>query len=172
MYVHTIDSISFSRLFTLVNIGQNGPGNNNTPTQQTAPSQTSTTNATQQTTAIPAAVNLPGVAAGNLDFSNLARSLGTMVQGLTGRLIPGATLVNPNQATGTTPANNTSSTTPSSQSSTSNSTSTTRTTNNDNDTVTEQMFGGMISTFVRICLLRFDFFSRCCRTYTSVGRWY
>ena len=141
----------------LVNIGQNSPGNNNTPTQQTTPSQTGTTNTTQQTTAIPAAMNFPGIVPGNFDFNTIARSLGTMVQGITGRLIPGATLVNPNQATGTTPANTTSTPTPSSQNSNTSTNTTTTTNNNDSDTVTEQMLGGTISKFVRIYILRFDF---------------
>lgn len=125
--------------FCLVNIGQNNPGNNNTPTVSTASSQTSGTNPIQQSTAIPTATNIPGVAAGNLDFSNFARSLGSMVQGITGRFMPGATFVNPNSAT--TPSA-TSNTTPSTQNS--NTATGTTTNNNETDTVTEQMLGGII----------------------------
>jgi hypothetical protein len=60
-----------------------------------------------------------------------------MVQGLTGRFMPGATLVNPNQPA---PPLTTPSSTSSTTSSTQNSTSTTN--NNETDNVTEQMLGG------------------------------
>ena len=137
--VCAIEMIFLPIVFNLVNIGQNNPGNNNTPTPPTVASQTSGTNPTPQVTVIPTGTNIPGVAAGNLDFSNFARSLGTMMQGIAGGLIPGATLVNPNPAASP-------STTPSTTPSTSNSnTSTSTTTNNtETDTVTEQMLGGMI----------------------------
>ncbi|CAF1162054.1 unnamed protein product [Rotaria sordida] len=140
-----------------LNIGQNNPGNNNNPSNNNTPtlqSQASGTNTTQQT--IPTATNIPGVVAGNLDFSNIARSIGSMVQGITGRLIPGATLISSNLSMPTTM---TSSTLPSSSSSSSSSTTTASTTttnttsssqnsntststitnNPENDTVTEQM---------------------------------
>jgi len=152
--------------FCLVNIGQNNPGNNNnnnTPTVSTASSQTSGTNPIQQSTAIPTATNIPGVAAGNLDFSNFARSLGSMVQGITGRFMPGATFVNPNSAT---PPSATSNTTPSTQNS--NTATGTTTNNNETDTVTEQMLGGII--FLKIGLVYSSFFF--CRTFTFIGRWY
>ncbi|CAF1403986.1 unnamed protein product [Rotaria magnacalcarata] len=132
-----------------LNIGQNSPGNNNNnPTSPSTPSQASGTNTTQST--MPTATNIPGVTAGNLDFSNIARSIGSMVQGITGRLIPGATLISPNftipnpMATGsfssssttttTTTASNTNST-----SQNSNNTTNTTANNNENDAVTEQM---------------------------------
>ena len=163
--MHLIQDIPLFLLFNLVNIGQNSPGNNNTPTQQTAPSQTSGINVTQQTTGIPGAVNFPGVAAGNLDFSNFARSLGNMVQGFTGQF--GATLVNPNSATGTSTVT-TSTSSSSTQNSNSSTNTTTTTNNNENDTVTEQMLGGEISRLVCISQMRFDFY----RTCASIGRWY
>ncbi len=123
-----------------VNIGQNNPGNANPATQSTASSQTSGTNPTQQPIPIPTATNIPGVQAGNLDFSNFARSLGSMVQGLTGRLIPGATLMSQNPVA--TPPSTTSNTTPPTQNS---NTSTGTTANNtETDTVTEQMLGGRV----------------------------
>ncbi len=62
-----------------------------------------------------------------------------MVQGLTGRFIPGATLVNPNPPT---PPSTTPNTTPSTQNS--NTTTGTTPNNNETDTVTEQMLGGRI----------------------------
>ncbi|CAF2492678.1 unnamed protein product [Rotaria sp. Silwood2] len=133
-----------------LNIGQNNPGNNNNNTS-TSQSQASGTNTTQQT--IPTATNIPGVVAGNLDFSNIARSIGTMVQGITGRFIPGATLISSNLATptSTTSSSSTSSSSSSSSSSTitttnttsssqnSNTSTSTTTNNNENDAVTEQM---------------------------------
>ncbi len=130
-----------------LNIGQNNPGgNNNPPTPQSIPSQAIGTNTTQQATAIPTATNnIPGVVAGNLDFSNIARSIGNMVQGITGRLIPEAALVNPNQSTSTsTPpsSSSTTTTTPNTTSSTQNSNTTTN--NNGTDAVTEHMLIGII----------------------------
>jgi hypothetical protein len=122
--------------FNLVNIGQNGPNNNTQPPQST-PSQAGGTNPTQQATATPMATNVPGVAAGGLDFSNIARSIGSMVQGLTGRFVPGATLVNPNPSTHTSTTSNTAS-----SSQTSN-TATTSTNVNEADNVTEHMLTGI-----------------------------
>lgn len=144
-----IQAILFFLLFILVNIGQNSPGNNNTPNQQTTPSQPSGINLTQQATAIPIAVNLPGVNAGNLDFSTLGRSFGDMAQRLAGRL--GATLANPTPATGPSTSNT------STQNSNS-STNTTTTNNNETDTVTEQMLGGEINRLVCMSQMRLDFF--------------
>jgi hypothetical protein len=124
-----------SYFLNLVNIGQNHPGNDNATPQSTS-SQSTGTNVTQQS--IPTTNNVPGVAAGGLDFSNIARSIGTMVQGMAGHFIPGATLVNPNPTTST--SSSTSSTIPSSQ----NSNNTAATNNPETDTVTEQMLTGRI----------------------------
>jgi len=158
-------------LFNLVNIGQNNPGNNNAPTPQSTPSQTSGTNTNQQPSAIPTATNIPGVAAGNLDFSNFARSFGSMVQGIAGRFIPGATLVNPQPAMPTsTPSSSTTATTSNATSSTQNSNTPTSSTanNNESDTVTEQMLAGIIIFEDKIvCSLWILFY----RTFTFIGRW-
>jgi hypothetical protein len=156
--------------FNLVNIGQNNPGNNNTPTPQFAPPQISGTNPTQQSTAIPTANNIPGVVAGNLDFSNIARSIGSMVQGITGRFIPGATLVNPNQTMPNSTASSSTTITSNTTSSTQNSNTTTGTTSNNNETdaVTGQMLGGrIIFGDKRVCSSLMLFY----RTFTFIGRW-
>ncbi len=158
--------------FNLVNIGQNNPGNNNAPTPQSTPAQISGTNTTQQPSAIPTATNIPGVAAGNLDFSNFARSFGSMVQGITGRFMPGATLVNPQPAmpTSTPSSSSTTATTSNTTSSTQNSNTPTSSTanNNESDTVTEQMLAGIIIFEDKIvCSLWILFY----RTITFIGRW-
>jgi len=156
--------------FNLVNIGQNNPGNNNTPTPQYALPQVTGTNPTQQTIPIPTANNVPGVVAGNLDFSNIARSIGSMVQGITGRLVPGATLVNPNQTMPNPTASSSTTTTSNTTSLTQNSNNTTNTTSNNNetDTVTEQMLAGRIFfEDKRVCSSLMLFY----RTFTFIGRW-
>lgn len=128
-----------------LNIGQNNPSNNNVSTPQSTSPQASGTTTTQTTA--PSTGNIPGVVAGNLDFSNIARSIGNMVQGIAGRLIPGATLVNSNisMSTSTTPSSSsvrtaTTNLSPSSTSSqNNNSTTSTITNNNENEAVTAQM---------------------------------
>jgi len=128
---------------SLVNIGQNNPGSNNnsnSSTPQTTSSTPSSATATPlQSTGIPATANIPGVMAGNLDFNNILRSLNSMAQGITGQLIPGATLINPN-STATVSSSTTSST---QNSNTSTSSSSTTTNNDENDTITEQMLQGL-----------------------------
>ena len=87
--------------------------------------------------------------AGGLDFSNIARSIGTMVQGMAGRLIPGATLVTPSPSA----AANVSSTTPSTggtataAASAQSSGTTPRPTSEagETDMMTEQMLGGQLT---------------------------
>lgn len=129
-----------------LNIGQNNLGSNNSTnpsTPQTASSTPSSATATPlQSTSIPTAANIPGVVAGNLDFSNIARSLNTMVQGITGRLLPGATLINPGPLIAPTSSNTNSSTQNSNTSTGTSSSSSTATNNDETDTVTEQMLGG------------------------------
>ncbi|CAF0752785.1 unnamed protein product [Adineta steineri] len=123
-----------------LNIGQNNPNNPNNQTSQSTTSQSTGTNTTQQATATPMGTNIPGVMAGGLDFSNFARSIGNMVQGITGRLIPGATLVNANPFTTTSTVT---STTTSSSTTSNTSTSTQNTAPGNNaevDNVTGQMF--------------------------------
>jgi hypothetical protein len=136
----------FIIFFNLVNIGQNQPGTNNTPTPQSTSSQTSATSSAQHIPLMPTATNIPGVTAGNLDFSNIARSIGTMVQGITGQLIPGATLINPHMTIPTPAASSSSSTTATSNNTSSSQNSNTPTTTNDNETdaMTEQMLSGII----------------------------
>lgn len=141
-----------------MNIGQNSPPGNpptaqaNATSNASATSQSSTGGATQQTANIPLNTAAPGVMAGGLDFTNLARSINTMVQGIAGRLIPGASLVNPGQtATTSTPpsqssasatGSNSSATASSSQSATRPTPSAAASNGNDNDRITEQMLGG------------------------------
>ena len=87
---------------------------------------------------MPMNVNIPGVMAGGLDFSNIARSINTMVQGIAGRLIPGATLVNPTQ----TPPTGQTANVPSQSNVTANTAAASSNTNEPSDRVTEQMLGG------------------------------
>lgn len=150
-YFFFIKSLLYS-----VNIGQNNPSTTTTtttnPPSQPAASQATGTNLNQQTP--PTVTNIPGVVAGGLDFSNIARSIGNMVQGITGRLIPGATVVTPNfSVPPTTPSSTSSSsstvtttTTATSVNTTSTQNSNTRTStttnNNENDAVTGQMLQG------------------------------
>ncbi|CAF0890660.1 unnamed protein product [Adineta ricciae] len=126
-----------------LNIGQNNAGHSNIQAPQPTPTQSSGTNQAQHATAPPAVNNIPGVVAGGLDFSNFARSINSMVQGITGRLIPGATLIN---ATPSTTASTSPSTTATSNtsSSTQNSNTSTGANSNENDNVTEQMLGELL----------------------------
>ncbi|UJR37992.1 hypothetical protein I4U23_030674 [Adineta vaga] len=119
-----------------LNIGQNNPNNQNTQTSQPIPAQATGTNPTQQAT--PTVNNIPGVVAGGLDFSNFARSINSMVQGITGRLIPGATLINSTSSTAA-PTSNTGS-----SSQNSNSSTRTNNNNNENDNVTEHMLSELL----------------------------
>ena len=146
-------------VFNSVNIGQTNP---TTPTSQSASSQARETSATLQTSSSTTG-NIPGVAAGSLDFSNIARSIGNMVQGIAGRFIPGATSMNTNPTTATATVSSlstetTSDTNLSSQGT--NSTTGTVTNNNntnENDAITTQMLTGM-SVFVNNIIYNFLFF--------------
>ena len=136
----------FCRFF-LVNIGQNHSPTNATATPPSS-SQTNPANSTPQSNPIPNMNNIPGVMAGGLDFSNIARSIGSMVQGITGQLLPGATLLN-TMSTAAAPARSSSNTSQSNSTvqgnSNRSSTSTTGSGNNNNtDTVTEHMLTGKI----------------------------
>lgn len=75
---------------------------------------------------MPNLANIPGVIAGGLDFSNIARTIGNMVQSIAGQTVPSAT-TSETTSTTTRPTNqNTSSTSNAS----------------DSDRLTEQMVSG------------------------------
>jgi hypothetical protein len=157
-----------------VNIGQNNAGNA-MPTTPMATPQVNVTNIQQQATNSSSNVNIPGVMAGGLDFSNIARSIGSMVQGLTGRLIPGGNQINlsaaaaaPSTILSSAVPSGTATSSSSHTSTSGNSTSAPQATSNSNetDTVTEHMLTGRTTILDNHSILCF-----LSRTVTFIGRW-